>query len=75
MVAGMTEGLHDPGLREAFVESVFVYKRLEEFVKKVGRAKDLVALYTGLKLPILAHQSQALPHARADSVQGGIVRA
>jgi uncharacterized protein YbgA (DUF1722 family)/uncharacterized protein YbbK (DUF523 family) len=47
--------LHDPGLRETFIDSVFVYRRWQEFLKKGGRAGDLVALHTDLKLLILAH--------------------
>ena len=47
--------LHDPDLRETFIDLVFVYRRWQEFVKKGGRAKDLVALHTDLKLLILAH--------------------
>jgi uncharacterized protein YbgA (DUF1722 family)/uncharacterized protein YbbK (DUF523 family) len=47
--------LNDPGLRETFLDSVFVYKRWREFSNAGGRTKDLVSLHTDLKLLILAH--------------------
>jgi uncharacterized protein YbgA (DUF1722 family)/uncharacterized protein YbbK (DUF523 family) len=47
--------LHDPALRENFIERVFVYRRLMEFGKTDWRAGDLVALHTGLKLLVLSH--------------------
>ncbi len=49
------ERLHDPDLREMFIESVFVFRRWQEFLTKGGQTKDLVALHTGLKFLILAH--------------------
>lgn len=47
--------LHDPGLRENFIERVFVYKRWQEFIKKGGLIRDLVAFHTEHKLLILSH--------------------
>ncbi len=47
--------LHDPDLRETFIDSVFVYKRWQEFLNRGGMARDLVDLHTDLKLLILAH--------------------
>ena len=47
--------LHDPGLRENFIERVFIYKRWQEFIKKGGLIRDLVAFHTEHKLLILSH--------------------
>jgi uncharacterized protein YbgA (DUF1722 family)/uncharacterized protein YbbK (DUF523 family) len=47
--------LHDPSLRETFIDSVFIYRRWREFVEKDGKMKDLIDFHTGLKLLILAH--------------------
>ena len=47
--------LHDPVLRENFIERVFVFQRWREFIKKGGHAKDLVDFHTDHKLLILAH--------------------
>jgi uncharacterized protein YbgA (DUF1722 family)/uncharacterized protein YbbK (DUF523 family) len=47
--------LHDPGLRENFIERVFVYKRWQGFIKKGGLIRDLVAFHTEHKLLILSH--------------------
>jgi len=47
--------LHDPVLRENFIERVFVYKRWQEYIKKNGHFKDLVAFHTEHKLLILSH--------------------
>jgi uncharacterized protein YbgA (DUF1722 family)/uncharacterized protein YbbK (DUF523 family) len=50
--------LHDPQLRENFIESVFVYKRWQEFLNKKGAAKDLIAFHTRHKLLVLAHSQK-----------------
>ncbi len=47
--------LHDPGLRENFIERVFVYKRWQGFIKKGGLIRDLVAFHTEHKFLILSH--------------------
>ena len=47
--------LHNPGLRENFIERVFVYKRWQEFIEKGGLIRDLVAFHTEHKLLILSH--------------------
>jgi uncharacterized protein YbgA (DUF1722 family) len=47
--------LHDQGLRENFIERVFVYKRWQGFIKKGGLIRDLVAFHTEHKLLILSH--------------------
>ncbi|MCG2721686.1 MAG: DUF523 and DUF1722 domain-containing protein [Thermodesulfovibrionales bacterium] len=50
--------LHDPQLRENFIESVFVYKRWQEFLRKGGAIRDLIAFHTRHKLLILAHSQK-----------------
>jgi len=47
--------LHAPGLRENFIERVFVYKRWKEFMKKGGLVRDLIIFHTEHKLLILSH--------------------
>jgi uncharacterized protein YbgA (DUF1722 family)/uncharacterized protein YbbK (DUF523 family) len=47
--------LHDPGLRETFMDGVSVYRRRRDFLRQGGAAKDLIELHTSLKLLILAH--------------------
>ena len=47
--------LHDPGLRENFIERAFVYKRWLEFMKKGSALKELILFHTEHKLLILSH--------------------
>ncbi len=47
--------IHNPGLRENFIESVFVFKRWQEFKKRGGFGADLIGFHTDHKLQILAH--------------------
>jgi len=47
--------LHDPSLRENFIERVFVYRRWQEFIKKSAYIKDLITFHTEHKLLILSH--------------------
>lgn len=47
--------LHDPLLRENFIERVFVYKRWQEFSKNGKSIKGLVDFHTDHKLLILSH--------------------
>ncbi len=46
--------LHDPALRENFIERVFAYQRWQEFMEKPNAA-GLVELHTRHKLLMLAH--------------------
>jgi uncharacterized protein YbgA (DUF1722 family)/uncharacterized protein YbbK (DUF523 family) len=56
LVPVIDEGrLNDPGLREAFIEKVFVFHRWLEFLKKGGSTKDLLEFHTNHKLLMLAH--------------------
>ncbi len=47
--------LHDPGLREHFIERVFVFKRWRETCAQERKAGALVAFHTVHKLLIMAH--------------------
>ena len=47
--------LHNPDLRENFIEQVLVYNRWQEFLKKGGKIRELIAFHTDLKLLILSH--------------------
>jgi uncharacterized protein YbgA (DUF1722 family) len=52
--------LHDPVLRENFIENVFVYKRWKELVNKGGSIKGLMDFHTEHKLLIMAHSPRHL---------------
>ena len=47
--------LHDPLLRENFIERVFVYKRWQELLKKGRSIKALIDFHTDHKLLMMAH--------------------
>jgi uncharacterized protein YbgA (DUF1722 family)/uncharacterized protein YbbK (DUF523 family) len=47
--------LHDPGLRENFIERVFVYKRWQEFRTAERTLGGLVSFHTSHKLLVMAH--------------------
>ena len=47
--------LHDPDLRENFIERVFVYNRWKEFLRRGGLIKDLIIFHTEHKFLILSH--------------------
>jgi len=49
------ERLHNPNLRENFMEQVLVYKRWKSFLKNGSKIRDLMAFHTNLKLLILSH--------------------
>jgi uncharacterized protein YbgA (DUF1722 family) len=52
--------LHDPQLRENFIERVFVYRRWKEFLMEGASLNDLVAFHTKHKLLILSHSPKHL---------------
>ena len=52
--------LHDPKLRENFIERVFVYKRWKEFLEIGSSIKDLIHFHTRHKLLILSHSPKYL---------------
>jgi uncharacterized protein YbgA (DUF1722 family) len=47
--------LHDPRLRENFIEQVFVFKRWQDFLKGGGKQGGLVDFHTEHKLLLLSH--------------------
>ena len=47
--------LHDPRLRENFIERIFVYRRWQAFKQNGGRTSDLVSFHTDHKLLLLSH--------------------
>ncbi len=52
--------LHDPGLRENFIERVFVFERWRQFTRKGNSLRDLIAFHEGHKLLIMAHSPKHL---------------
>ncbi|MFI5028840.1 MAG: YbgA family protein [Solirubrobacterales bacterium] len=51
--------LHDPSLRENFIERVFAYRRLREFQASRWTIGELVRFHTAEKLLLLAHDTTA----------------
>ena len=51
--------LHDPDLRENFIERIFVYQRWRALSTGVKKAGDLVDFHTRHKLQIMAHSPTA----------------
>ena len=47
--------IHNPDLRENFIERIFVYQRWKKFLGNNTRIRDLIAFHTDLKLLILSH--------------------
>jgi uncharacterized protein YbgA (DUF1722 family)/uncharacterized protein YbbK (DUF523 family) len=47
--------LHDPALRENFLERVFTYRRWTDFVRRDGSLGGLVEFHTDHKLLLMAH--------------------
>jgi uncharacterized protein YbgA (DUF1722 family)/uncharacterized protein YbbK (DUF523 family) len=52
--------LNDPGLRENFIERVFVNWRWRQFIQKNNTAKGFVDFHTSHKLTLMAHSPSAL---------------
>ncbi len=50
--------LNDPILRENFIERVFAFYRLLQFLNSDPKAKDLVAFHSRTKMALLAHSPQ-----------------
>lgn len=51
--------LHDPVLRENFIERVFAYRRMRDFFAGRWRTGDLVEFHTNEKLLLFAHEEAA----------------
>jgi uncharacterized protein YbgA (DUF1722 family) len=62
--------LHDPELRESFVERVFAYWRWRRFAGDAPTRGGLVAFHTAHKLQLLAHQPAA--YARLGRLVAGL---
>ncbi len=52
--------LHDPGLRENFIERVFVVRRWQDFLADGGTRKGLVDFHTRHKYLIMSHSPEHL---------------
>lgn len=50
--------LHDPGLRENFIETIFTLKRLRETITRDKSAKGLIDYHTRHKLLMMAHSPE-----------------
>jgi uncharacterized protein YbgA (DUF1722 family) len=50
--------LHDPKLRENFIEAIFTFKRWRETLEAQPGRKDIMAFHTRHKLLILAHSPE-----------------
>lgn len=50
--------MHDPSLRENFIERVFVYRRWQEYIKEDGSLGGLVSFHTDHKYLIMAHSQK-----------------
>ena len=68
--------LQDPALRENFIDSVFIERRWQDFIKEGGRVRELINLHTNLKLLVLAHSPKhytmlgsLVAHARAHPLE------
>ncbi len=64
--------LHDPALRESFVESIFAYARWKAAVAKGMRRGDLVAFHTAHKLALMAHSPAA--YRTLGAAVGGVAK-
>jgi uncharacterized protein YbgA (DUF1722 family)/uncharacterized protein YbbK (DUF523 family) len=64
--------LHDPALRESFVERLFAHARWKAAVARGMRRGDLVAFHTAHKLALLAHSPAA--YRTLGAAVGGLAR-
>ena len=62
--------LHDPSLRENFIERVFVFWRWKEFRKRGGTFRDLIDFHTDHKFIILSHSPSH--YSRLGKVVAGV---
>lgn len=54
--------LHDPALRESFIERIFVLKRWREMMEQGGKIGSLVEFHSRHKLLIMAHSPKHSTH-------------
>jgi uncharacterized protein YbgA (DUF1722 family)/uncharacterized protein YbbK (DUF523 family) len=64
--------LHDPLLRESFVERIFAHARWKDAVRRGMRRGDLVAFHTAHKLALMAHSPAA--YRTLGALVGGVAR-
>jgi uncharacterized protein YbgA (DUF1722 family)/uncharacterized protein YbbK (DUF523 family) len=64
--------LHDPGLRENFIERIFVYRRWREVLAAGASAGALVGFHTRHKLLIMSHSVQYYREMGRLVGQGGL---
>ncbi len=50
--------MHDPGLRENFIERVFVYRQWQEYKKNDGSLRGIVEFHTDHKYMMMAHSQK-----------------
>jgi uncharacterized protein YbgA (DUF1722 family) len=50
--------LHDPQLRENFIERIFVFRRWKDFLKKSSKTGGLVNFHTDHKLLLMSHSQK-----------------
>jgi len=62
--------LHDPSLRENFIERVFVFWRWKEFRRRGGTFRDLIDFHTDHKFIILSHSPSH--YSRLGKVVAGV---
>src|SRR5512137_1110576 len=53
--------LNDPGLRENFIERVFVYRRWNDFAQADGSIRGLIGFHTDHKLLVMSHDPRTVP--------------
>lgn len=76
--------LHDPSLRENFIERIFVYRRWREYIKEDGSLRGLVSFHTKHKLLQMSHSRKyynelgklvaAAKRARRDELHASYLR-
>jgi uncharacterized protein YbgA (DUF1722 family)/uncharacterized protein YbbK (DUF523 family) len=54
------EGLQDPGMRENFIERLFVYHRWQELLAEGGTIRQLVAFHSRHKYMLMSHSAKHL---------------
>ena len=50
--------LHDPQLRENFIEKIFVFRRWKNFLNKGSKTADLVSFHTEHKMLLMSHSTK-----------------
>jgi len=51
--------LHDPRLRENFIERLFAYRRVRALFEAAWRPRDVVAFHTAHKIQVMAHSPES----------------